>query len=479
MTMTTTTIMNKYALMGLALLSACTVGPDYQRPSVDVPTSYKESYGEWRQTAPQDEVDRGAWWSIYKDPVLDGLEKQVTISNQILKAAEAAYREANAAAEETRTALFPSLTLNGTTGRQVGTMPTPTLTNSLYGTASWTPDVWGRIRRNIESDEAKAQASSADLAAAELSMQATLATDYFDLRAQDELKRLLDKAVEVSKKTAQIAQKQYDSGTGDAVDIHAAQMQLENAAAQAVNANVRRAQLEHAIAVLIGKNPSEFSLPRGKFADDIPTIPAGLPSSLLERRPDIASSERMVMAANAQIGVAEAAWFPNLTLSASSGFASMALSKLLQASNSFWAVGPSIAETIFDAGAREAREKQASAAYDQSVANYRQTVLSAFQQVEDGISTLRYLSEQQTKQERSLVHAREAEKLALAQYERGVGPYNSTLAAQNDRLNSEQSLLIVRASRLDASIAFIQALGGGWNATWLENGRQQHAISSP
>ena len=276
-------------LVSLALLAACAVGSDYVRPSIEVPTSYKEDYGEWRQATPQDEKDRGAWWSIYKDPVLDNLEKQIDISNQNLKAAEAAYREANAVAEETRTALFPSLTLNSTAGRQKGAMPTPTDSDSLYGTASWTLDVWGRIRRGIERDEAKVQASAADLAGARLSLQATLATDYFDLRAQDELKHLFDAMVEVNKRILQIAQRQYDSGAGSLADVLIAQSQLENVQAQSINTGIRRAQLEHAIAVLIGKPPTEFSLPVEKFIDSVTYIPVALPSALLERRPDTGS----------------------------------------------------------------------------------------------------------------------------------------------------------------------------------------------
>lgn len=457
--------MNKSALMGLVFLSACAVGPDYQRPAIDVPNSYKEDHGAWHSAAPKDESDRGAWWSIYHDPTLDALEKQVEISNQNLKAAEAAWRIANATAEETRASLFPTVTANATTGRQIGSMPTPTATNSLYGAATWTPDVWGRIRRSVESDEAKAQASSADLASAKLAMQATLATDYFDLRVQDELKRLLDRVAEIDQKSLQLAERQYKSGTGSATDVHMAQAQLEAAKAQAINTGVRRSQLEHAIAVLIGKPPAEFSLAVAKFSGNPPSVPVGLPSALLERRPDIASSERMVMAANAQIGVAKAAWFPDLTLSASGGFASMALSTLLQASNGFWALGPSLAQTIFDAGAREAREEKANAAYDQSVATYRQTVLTAFQQVEDGLASMRILDEQRSTQEASVVHARAAEKLALTQYEKGFGTYSDVLVARNAELNSEQALLMVRQNLFEANIGLIQALGGGWNLT--------------
>jgi len=457
------------ALSGLTFLAACAVGPNYQRPPVETPASYKEDFGEWRHAAPQ-EIDRGAWWSIYKDPVLDDLEKQVDVSNQNLKEAEAAYREASAVVEETHASLFPSLSLNSSVGSQRGTMPTPMASDTLYGTASWTPDIWGRIRRGVESDEANAEASAADLAAARLSMQATLATNYFDLRAQDELKRLLDAMAEADKTALQIVQRQYDTGTGSITDVLAAQTQLEDVQAKAINAGVKRAQLEHSIAVLIGKAPADFSLPPKEFVDDTPDIPVGVPSALLERRPDIASAERMMMSANAQIGVATAAWFPNLTLSASGGFAGMALSKLLQASNGFWSVGPALAETIFDAGAREDRIEQTRAAYDKSVARYRQTVLTAFQQVEDNLSALRILAEQKKVQESSVAHARTTEQLMMHHYMGGLEPYNSVLMAQTARLNSEQAMLVVRQSRLDASVALIQALGGGWDASQLPAG---------
>ena len=452
-------------LIGLMLPAACAVGPDYKRPSAPVPASYKEASGEWRQAAPQDDKDRGAWWSVYKDPVLDDLEKQVTISNQNLKAAEAAYREANAVAEETRSTLFPSLTVNSSTGRQGGPMPTPASSNTLYATATWVPDVWGRIRRGLESDKANAEASAADLASARLSMQAALATNYFDLRAQDELKHLLDAIAESDRKALQILQSQYNTGTAAAADIHMAQAQLNNAKAQAINTGVRRAQLEHAIAVLIGKPPAAFSLPAGKFDDDLPDIQSDLPSALLERRPDIASAERRVASANAQIGVATAAWFPDFMISGSSGFASMG--KLLAASNYFWAVGPALAETVFDAGAREARIKEKRAAYDQNVALYRQAVLSAFQQLEDNLSSLRLLALQRKVQDAAVSHARMAEQLSIDQYTNGTGTYNGVLLAQIARLNNEQSLLMVRQGRLDASVALIQALGGGWDASEL------------
>ncbi|MDE1901000.1 MAG: efflux transporter outer membrane subunit [Alphaproteobacteria bacterium] len=450
------------SLIGITILSACAMGSDYQRPSIEIPLSYKEDYGEWRQAVPQDENDRGAWWSIYHDSVLDDLEQQLVLSNQNLKAAEAAYRQANAVTDETHSALFPSLTLNSSAGLQKGTMPTPVAADSLYGSASWTLDVWGHIRRGVESDEAKAQASSADLAAAKLSMQAALATNYFDLRAQDELKRLYDQMAEVNHKALELAQRHYDTGIGDLTAVLAAQSQLEDVQSQSINTSIRRAKLEHAIAALVGKTPAEFSLPPEQFFDAVPEIPVGLPSALLERRPDIASSERMVAAANAQIGVAKAAWFPDLTLSASSGYTSMALGKLLQISNSFWAFGPTLAETLFDGGAREARAKKANAAYDQSVANYRQSVLTAFQQVEDNLAASRILTEQQKVKEKSVTHARTIERLMAHHYMDGLESYSNVLMAKIASLEAEQSLLSIRRERLEASIGLVQALGGEW-----------------
>jgi NodT family efflux transporter outer membrane factor (OMF) lipoprotein len=453
----------------LVILAACTAGPDYVRPPVDIPVAYKE-LGDWRQAEPQDDIDRGAWWSIYKDPVLDDLERQIEVSNQNLKAADAAHREALAVVDEAHSSLFPGLSLNASIGSQNGTMPTPMSPNGLYGAAAWTPDLWGRIHHGLESDKANAEASAADLAAARLSIQAILATDYFDLRAQDELTRLLGAMAATDKNALQIVQYQYDTGTGSFADILMAETQLESVQAQFLNAGVRRAQLEHAIAVLIGKPAAEVSLPPKTFADATPDIPVGVPSTLLERRPDIASAEGAVASANAQIGVATAAWYPDITLSASSGFTSTILGKLLQASNSFWAVGPSLAETVFDAGAREARIGQKRAAYDKSVALYRQTVLTSFQQVEDGLSSLHILADQEKVQKASVAHAQTTEQLMLHHYMGGLEPYSSVLAAQTARLGSEQALLVVRQSRLNASVGLIQALGGGYDLSQVSAG---------
>ena len=453
-----------FALGTLCLLAACAVGPDYERPPVETPVAFKEA-GAWQKASPQDDVERGAWWSVYKDATLDDLEKQIDVSNQNVKAAEAAYREAVALTDQARASLFPTITggasaLRSGTG-QPSVVPTKT-TYALSANGSWVPDVWGRIRRNVESGEATAQGSAADLASARLAAQAALATAYFDLRAQDALTFLLEGIVADDKKALTIVQNQYQAGVAAQADVLSAKTQLENAQAAVINAGVKRAQLEHAMAVLLGKPPAAFTLAVARRTGRVPNVPAGVPSLLLERRPDIASAERAMAAANAQIGVATAAWFPNLTLSASYGASALALSKILQASSSLWSVGPSLAETIFDGGAREAAIEQADATYDQKVAAYRQTVLTAFQQVEDNLSALHLLANQAKVETFVVADARKAELLTLAQYEAGTVPYSSVLSAQTTRLNTEQTALSVQDSRLDASVALIQALGGGW-----------------
>jgi NodT family efflux transporter outer membrane factor (OMF) lipoprotein len=457
-------------LSSVFLLVACAVGPDYERPTVDTPAAFKEA-GDWQKAEPADAMDRGAWWSVYKDPILDALEKQVDVSNQNLKAAEAAYRAATAAADQTRSALFPTVSLDGSGLRSGNGQPgtRQTTAYNLSTSASWTPDVWGRIRRSLESSEANAEASAADLASARLSAQAALATDYFDVRMQDNLKRLLVETADANKKILRIAQNQYQAGITSKADVLSAQTQVESVQAQAINADVARASLEHAIAVLIGRAPADFALaPEANKPYRVPNIPAEVPSTILQRRPDIAAAERAVAAANAQIGVAEAAWFPDLTLSGSYGYTSAVIGKLVQASTSLWSFGPSVAETIFDAGAREAAVEQAQATFDQSVATYRQTTLTAFQQVEDNLSALRILADEAKAQDATVTDARKAEQLTLNQYKQGIVPFNNVLTAETTRLANEQTALSVHKSRLEDSVALIQALGGGWDAGQLK-----------
>jgi NodT family efflux transporter outer membrane factor (OMF) lipoprotein len=453
----------KLVLLGSLLLPiACAVGPDYVRPETDVPATYKELPEGWKIAAPRDDESRGAWWTIYNDAILNALEAQIDVSNQNLKAAEAAYRAARAAVSVDQASLFPTLSVSGAVSH-ANTHELNQMASNVTGNAAWDVDVWGRIRRTVESDEANAQASEADLAAARLSAQAALATDYFSLRVQDRLKKLLDETVAGQKRSLKIAEDQYKSGVAAKADVVAAQEQLESTQAQAINAGLLRAQFEHAIAALLGKTPDKFSLVPAELKAQVPVIPVAVPSTLLERRPDIAAAERRMVAANAQIGVAVAAFFPDLTLSASAGYASTVLSKLFQASNSFWSYGPALAETIFDAGARSARVDIAQADYDQNVALYRQTVLASFQQVEDQLAALRILAQQADVETSVVKSAHEAERLVLNQYKAGIVPYSSVIVAQTSTLSNEQTALFVFQNRLTASTALIEALGGGWD----------------
>lgn len=448
----------------LVTLTSCAVGPDYQKPSVPLASSFKE-LGAWSKAEPRDDMDRGAWWSFYRDPVLDDLERQVDVSNQNLKASEAAFRQAKALSDEAWAGLFPTLSLgaNDTRSGSLASGNKPVTKYDWNATASWELDVWGRIRRTIENQEDLADASQADLASARLSAQATLATDYFDLRVQDEVERLLQATVAADQNIYDIVKHQYEAGTAAKSDLLASATQLESVQSTAMNADIKRRQLEHAIAVLIGKAPSDFSLSAAPLNFHIPEIPVALPSQLLERRPDIASSERKVAAANAEIGVAEAAWFPTLSLSASFGANANALSKLFQTSNQIWSLGPSVAETVFDAGSRSAAVTAAEAGYDQTVANYRQTVLTSFQQVEDQLAALNILDNQSKVLNQAVHDAEESQKLTLNQYKEGIVAYNVVLTSQTVSLSNQQSELVATASRLDASVALIEALGGGWS----------------
>lgn len=403
-------------------------------------------------------------------------------SNQTLKASEAAFRQASAIVAEGRAGFFP--TASATASATRSSQPFGSSTGSTRGTSrgsgrtvqnsfdatpsvSWIPDIWGRIRRTVESNVANAQASAADLAAARLSAQATLAIDYFQLRIDDELKRVLDQTVAAYQQSLEIARNQYNAGVAAQTDVITAETQLENARAQAISFGVQRATLEHAIAVLIGKPPAELSLAPAPLAAAVPVMPPGLPSTLLERRPDIAASERAVAAANAQIGVAESAYFPDLTLTGSLGFASTELGNLFSLSNSAWSIGAQVAQTIFEGGLRGAQVDAARAFYDQSVANYRQTALAGLQQVEDALSSLRILEQQAEVQARALDFAREALQLTLNQYQAGTVAYTNVVVAQATALGDEQTTLTILGNRLVASVTLVEALGGGWDRAQL------------
>jgi NodT family efflux transporter outer membrane factor (OMF) lipoprotein len=465
-------------LAGLLALAACEVGPDYERPSAPTPVAYKESEG-WKPIEPRDAANRGPWWSVYNDPTLNDLEAQIDISNQNLKAAEAAFREARAIVVEARAGLFPTLSV-GASAQRSGQGPGSSSSGTgvsrsgreqnqftLNTSASWELDLWGRIRRIVESDVASAQASAGDLAAARLSAQGTLANDYLQLRVADELKRLLDATVTAFDRALSITESRYRQGVAGRSDVASARAQVESTRSQALNVGVQRAAFEHAIAVLIGKPPAELTIAPAPVALVVPVMPTGLPSTLLERRPDIAAAERRVAAANAQIGAAIAAYYPTVTLSASYGIASSMLDTLFRASNAVWSFGSTVSETVFDAGLRGAQVDAARAFYDVNVADYRQVVLIAFQQVEDALAALRILEQQAEVQNAAVAASEEAERLIFNQYTAGTVAYTNVITAQTTALGNEEGALTILQNRLVASSNLIQALGGGWDATQL------------
>ncbi|MDD4616687.1 MAG: efflux transporter outer membrane subunit [Alphaproteobacteria bacterium] len=449
----------------ILLIAACSAGPDYERPSANVPVTYKELPQGWKLAHPKDEGVAGDWWKVYNDPILNALEGQIEISNENLKAAEAAYRAAQALVSEDRASFFPTISVNAGVARGKASAQTKEKTTfSTQAGATWDVDVWGRIRRQVEGDEANAQASAADLAAAKLSAQAELASNYFSLRAQDDLKKLLDETAKGQKRSLKIAEDQYRAGLVAKSDVISARQLLEQTRAQAIATGIKRAQVDHAIAALLGKTPDQVSIVPATFATQVPSIPVSVPSALLERRPDIAAAERRMAAANAQIGFETAAYFPTLPLTASYGTASPTLGKLFSASNALWSIGATLAETVFDAGSRGAKIEAAEAGYDQKVALYRQTVLTSFQQIEDQLAALRILSQQEEAQKAVVNSAREAERLVLNQYRAGIVPFTSVIVAQTTRLSNEQAALSIRQDRLLASVSLIKALGGGWSA---------------
>ena len=468
-----------------ALLGACAVGPNYKRPAFDVSAAYKEQDG-WKPSEPNDALDRGAWWEIYNDPVLNGLEAQINISNQNVLAAAASVEEARALLRQAQAGFWPSVSLNasrtrtvqgtgssrgtilgtgsGTGGTILGNNTTSTVTD-LGVSGNWELDLWGRIRRTTESDRASMQASEAALAGARLSAQATLATDYFELRAQDQLQIILNDIVAAEQLSLKITENRYRVGVAAKADVVSAQTQLLSSQADQANAPLQRAILEHAIAVLTGQQPANFSLPTAVMRKDVPTVPAGIPSTLLERRPDVAQAERQVAASNAQIGVQISAFFPTLDITGSDDYRGNTISHLIRTANRVWAIGPSLALTVFDAGLRRAQVAQARATHEATVDNYRQTVLTGLEQVEDDIVTLRVLEQRAVIEDAAVKAAREAETLTLNQYKAGTVPYSSVITAQTTRLNAEETDLNVLSSRLQGSVALIQALGGGWKAT--------------
>ncbi len=464
--------MSRSALAFLVLaLAGCAVGPDYKRPELQITSAYKEA-GEWKPAQPQDDLDRGKWWGVFGDPQLDALLQQVEISNQNVLIADAQFRRAQAVVAASRAASFPTLDADvsvtrsrSPTGVIGGTTAGRIITNrSASLSAGWEVDLWGRLRRAVESSEASAQASAADLAAARLSAQAELASDYFQLRILDAQKRLLEDTVAGYQKSLDLTKNRYDAGVAAKVDLVQAETQLKSTQAEAIDTGVQRAQLEHAIAILIGKAPAEFSIAPVPLALTMPRVPVGLPSELLERRPDVAAAERRVAAANAQIGVAKAAYFPSLTLSASYGSRSADASQWFTVPSRFWSIGPALAQSIFDAGLRRAQTEQAIAAYDATVAEYRQAVLAGFQEVEDNLAALRILGEEAEVQEGAVRAARESVLLTTNQYKTGIVSYVNVVTVQTTQLSNERTAMGILGRRLVAAVTLVKALGGGWSA---------------
>jgi NodT family efflux transporter outer membrane factor (OMF) lipoprotein len=463
-------------LITALLLTGCAVGPKYQRPAVDVPPAYKE-VGNWKAAEPSEQKLGGNWWEIFQDPELNAVEQQVNISNQNLKIAQAQYTQARALLRYNRADYFPTIVAapSATRGRVSSNRPPANAISNGKTTTdvqlplelSYEIDAWGRVRNNVESYRAEAQASAADLATVNLSVHAQLALFYFEARSLDAQEQLLNSTVAQYEQALQINVDRFRGGVGSEVEVEQARTQVETTRAQAIDVGVLRADFEHAIAVLIGRPPAAFSLPPLPLHTPPPAIPAGVPSELLERRPDIASAERLVAAANARIGVAKAAYYPILNLVAAGGFESGGITTLLQGPSALWAVGPSALFTIFDGGRRRAASDQAVAAHDQTVAAYRETVLTSFQQVEDNLAALRLLEKEAQTQHVAVVAAQKSLELSVQRYKGGVTSYLEVTVAQSAALSNEVTAVSILGRRMVAAVQLVQAVGGGWDSSSL------------
>ncbi len=455
------------ALLAVMLTACASTPPPYAPPSAAAPASFKEAPAAdatWFPAAPADALDRGPWWQLFGDPVLTALVEQVEVSNQTVAAAVANYAQAQALVRQDRAALFPSVNLDGSASRGGGPASAgKPVSSQLSLGASWEPDLWGVLRQGVSSVQASAQISAANLAAARLSAQAALATDYFSLREADNEIALLGAAVAAYERSLRITRNQYDAGIAQRTDVLQAQTQLETTRANLTAMRAQRANLEHAIALLVGKAPGEFSVAVADWKASVPGVPLVLPSDLLQRRPDIAAAERAVAVANANIGIQRAAYFPSMSLSASAGGTGSSLASLFRSSANLWSLGLSASQTIFDAGAIKARVEGAEAARDAAVANYRQAVLNAFGAVEDQLATSRSLAEQEGQRRAASADADRSEQLTLNQYLQGQVPYTSVVTAQVTALSARQTLSQLMSSRQASAIALIQALGGGWH----------------
>jgi outer membrane protein, multidrug efflux system len=460
-------------LLLLGVLTACSFAPVYKTPdSVPTPSAYKES-GDWKAAQPLDEQNRGAWWTVFQDPQLDALEAKVSDANQDLKAAFARLQQARAATRIARSALFPTLNIGSSATRARSSLNAPTYVPGreavynnfdLEADFSYEFDVWGRVRNTVSSAKASQQASAADLATLNLSLHAELATDYFALRAQDAQQVLLDQTVEDYARSLQLTQNLYNGGGAALADVAQAQAQLETARTQAADIRLQRAQSEHAIAVLVGENPSTFHTQPNPLSLAVlpPAVDPGLPSALLERRPDVAAAERRVASANAQIGVARAAYFPVFSLTAAAGFDSTSSSNWLNAPSRFWSVGPAGVLNVFDAGRRRAQTAQARAFYDEQVADYRGAVLTAYQEVEDNLAALRQLQQESVTQAAAVTATGKALQQAEYRYKAGLVTYLEVATTENTALQAQLSNVTIQLRRMNATVLLVKALGGGW-----------------
>jgi NodT family efflux transporter outer membrane factor (OMF) lipoprotein len=466
------------ALLAIATLqfTGCAVGPKYRPPVVQAPPAYKE-VGDWKPAQPNDQNLGGSWWTIFQDPQLDALELQVNVSNQNLKAAEAQFRQSRAALRYSRADYYPTVTVapSATRTSVSANRPPP---NSIFNgityndfvlpfDISYQADVWGRVRRNVESYREQAQASAADLATVNLSMHADLAVDYLQARSLDAQEQLLTSTAKQYEQALELTQNRFEGGIASEVEVQQAKTQLQTTRAAAIDVGVLRAQYEHAVAILIGKPPAEFSLPPLPLTAPPPRVPVSVPSDLLERRPDIAASERRVAAANAQIGVAKSAYYPMLSLGATGGFESSAITTLLNGPSGLWSVGLSAVGTVFDVGRRRSLNDQARAAYDYQVAAYRQSVLNGFQQVEDNLAAVRILENEAKVQDEAVLAAQRSLDLSVTRYKGGVTSYLEVITAQSAALADEVTAVNILGRRMANTVLLIQALGGGWDRSSL------------
>jgi NodT family efflux transporter outer membrane factor (OMF) lipoprotein len=469
-------IAGSVCVLSMLLVAGCTVGPKYHTPTAETPRAYKE-VGDWKPAQPNDQNLGGNWWEIFQDPQLNALEQQVNVSNQNLKAAEAQYTQSRALLRYFRADYFPTVTLDPLATRTRISNNAPPPGSQFVGITyddfqmpfdvSYEADVWGRVRKNVESYREQAQASAADLATVNLSMHADLAIDYFQARSLDAEEQLLNSTVTQYEEALELIESQFTGGYASDVEVQQADTQLETTRAEAIDVGVARAQFEHAVAILIGKPPAEFSLPPTPLVAPPPPIPVSVPSELLERRPDIAAAERSVAAANAQIGVAKSAYYPLVNLGAAGGFESTSITTLLQGPSGLWSFGASAAFTVFDVGRRRAATDEAIAAYDQTVANYRETVLTSFQQVEDNVAALRILEHEAEVQDKAVVAAQKYLELANIRYTGGVTSYLEVTIAETAALSDEVTAVSILGRRMASAVLLVQALGGGWDRSAL------------